>query len=268
MYEASRASTGTVSCQDRTVRISRAWWPSAPDPGRPWPPTRPTTEGPGTGASNWSRLPLSSFCRETRSLQVRPLPNGRGSDKKSRLSAHLHRHVVNRPGRLRRDGAHYLDAVQPGFFDALLNTAGIAHRDAVGRSAPPSGNLKSVPIGWNARVDDEAAEGQPYSQDPTCGGRVAPAGAAGQPWVAGAAEGGVVAAHDELAIGIGLGFAGFNAVVLAIGQQRIVELHGAIATPELAFGDDRPRVRMAENSGIFLDALIDPRHKTDFIVRF
>src|ERR1017187_4891855 len=183
-------------------------------------------------------------------------------------SAHLHRHVINRPGSLRLDRSPYLDAIQSGLFDALLNTAGIAHRDAVGRSPPLPGNLKSVPIGRNAWVDDEPIERQPYSEDPTRGGRVAPTGAAGQPRVAGAAEGGMIAAHDELAIGIGLGLAGFNAVVLAIRQQRIVELHGAIAAPEFAFGDDRPRVRMAENSGIFLDALIDARHKTDFIVRF
>ncbi len=80
--------------------------------------------------------------------------------------------------------------------------------------------------------------------------------------------GGVVAAHDELAVRIWLGLTDFDQVVLVVRQDCIVELHCACATPQKTLGDNRPGVGMAENSAIFLDAFVNARHVADVIVRF
>ena len=85
--------------------------------------------------------------------------------------------------------------------------------------------------------------------------------------MAGATEAGVIFAHHELAIGVGFGLANFNQVVLVVGEQRVIELHGAIATAQFAFRNNGPRVGMAEDGGVFFDAFIDAADKSDFVIR-
>ena len=99
------------------------------------------------------------------------------------------------------------------------------------------------------------------------GCKVCPAGRSREPGVPCAPVGGVVAAHDELAVGIGLALADLDLVVLACGTQGIVESHGCLAHAELCGCDPGPGIRMAEDGSVFLDALVDSCDESDLVVR-
>ena len=76
----------------------------------------------------------------------------------------------------------------------------------------------------------------------------------------------VVAPGDELTVGIRLRFARLYFVVLPIGTQRVVKLHGPVAPSQHAFRRPRPWVGMAENGSVFFQALIHPGDKTNVVV--
>jgi hypothetical protein len=153
-------------------------------------------------------------------------------------------------------------------FHTFLDSVRVLYHNVVGAPAPLSRNFELPPIGRDTRVDDETLESEPHPENPTRHCRVIPASTASKPGMPRSPVRGVVFAHDELAVGIRLSFAHLDLVILVIGQQGVVVLHRPAAAAQLAFGNHRPRVGMAEDRRILLDSLVDATHEANIVVRF
>ena len=80
-------------------------------------------------------------------------------------------------------------------------------------------------------------------------------------------KGGMVPAHDKLAVGIRLGLPDLDDVILKVRAQGIIHLHRPVAAPQPALRSPRPGVRMGEDGAVLLDSRIDPGHEADIVVR-
>ena len=80
------------------------------------------------------------------------------------------------------------------------------------------------------------------------------------------AVGGVILAHHELAVGVRLGLANLNDIVLQRRTQGVVELHCPGAAPQNGLGAPCPGVGMAEHGAVFLQTRIHPGDEADAVV--
>ena len=137
------------------------------------------------------------------------------------------------------------------------------------RSSPPDpAHVKGLPGIRYAGVYDKLIEVRPDPQHAAGGREIGPAAGARHEGVAGPAEGTVVRAHDELAVGVGLRLPDlFDVILLGRAQGRIV-LEGSIPVSPRALGRPDPGIGVGEDGAIFLDARIDPSDKAQLVVRF
>ena len=138
--------------------------------------------------------------------------------------------------------------------------------DVVFRAAPLPADGEFLPVGGDAGIDGDAVEVRTDAQHVLGGREVGPAGGTGHEGMARTAVGGVVLAHHELAVGVRLGLANLDDIILQCRTQGVVELHCPAAAAQNGLGAPRPGVGMAEHGAVFFQARIHPGDEADAVV--